>query len=76
MGLIKCIAQDKAAAQLYIDFAHAIIKYKNNKAVLKLILEESINANIDASEDQLQFSKIVQIILSYPRFTGPKISIS
>lgn len=58
-SIILVSENKKDEAKQYFDSAYATSKIKETSAVTKLILKERLDANIDNSEQQLNFSKEV-----------------
>lgn len=53
---------EKESSQQYFEKAYQLSKKKGDQLIIKLILEERLNAEVDAAEDQLRFSKIINEI--------------
>lgn len=53
---------EKESSQQYFEKAYQLSKKKGDQLIIKLILEERLNADVDAAEDQLRFSKIINEI--------------
>lgn len=54
--------KDNENTKKYFDSAYTLANKKTNKVILKLILKERIDANVDDVDDLLFYSKIVQKI--------------
>lgn len=75
-ALLYNFNKEKDNAKKYFDSAYTLANKRTNKVVLKLILKERIDANVDNTTDLLLYSKIVQKISESETTATKKLTLT